>query len=464
MARMHRADFRSASIGLGLLSLAAPAFAQEDGAFKLNPSGFLSFTAVARSTNTGSNLPTGFGSIPYNNTISGNLGEVRFSSADTRLGLKTGGSLGDIKVKALVEGDFLGSDPANAYVSTNGHPFRLRLAYADLFMGNWEILAGQAFSWLTPNRKGLSADPSDLFTTLSVDPNNHVGLVWGRSAQIRVAYHPSEAFAIGLALENPEQYVGAGEVIFPFAFNAQLGVQVDAANNLSTPNQMPDIVLKGAVDTGPLHIEVVGLHRQFEIQYLQVGSAGNGWDRAKAYGDSGALNFNLQLFDGFRFIGNAFTGTGGGRYIFGLGPDFVVEPYTSTGGATTQYWVALHAVRSSALLGGLEWQLDANNLAAIYYGMAKFENRAFQDVTSPLATKPYIGFGGYNSPNSANKMIREYTLDYQHTFWSKPGKGALKWLLQASHVSREPWFVAAGAPPKADVNMYYASLRYILPS
>jgi len=102
---------------------------------------------------------------------------------------------------------------------------------------------------------------------------------------------------------------------------------------------------------------------------------------------------------------------------------------------------------------------------------------AFGDTTSPIVlstpiacgtgqtpqNKPCIGFGGLNSPNSANRAIQEATFDYTHTLWKNAQHGALLWITQTSYVTRAPWFVANGAPKNAHLLQAYVSLRYVLP-
>ncbi len=97
-----------------------------------------------------------------------------------------------------------------------------------------------------------------------------MGLTWARHAQFRVAYHVNPHFAVGVALENPEQFGGQGEVTFPAFFNAQLNTQIDEANTSTTPNRFPDIVVKAAYDSKlpnglPFHLEAVGLVSQFHV-------------------------------------------------------------------------------------------------------------------------------------------------------------------------------------------------------
>jgi hypothetical protein len=72
-------------------------------------------------------------------------------------------------VTGYVEVDFLGNDAANVFVTTNSHTFRQRLYFVDLKRHKFELGAGQMWSWLTPNRTGLSPYPSDIFYSMNMD-------------------------------------------------------------------------------------------------------------------------------------------------------------------------------------------------------------------------------------------------------------------------------------------------------
>ena len=119
----------------------------------------MDFTAVSRDANMASGIATNFGAVPFSNTVNGNLHEHQFGAQNSRLGLRF-----DTKVKAAtllgyLETDFLGIVPGNVAVSANSDTLRLRLFWADLRKGKFEFLAGQSWSLLTPNRKGLSPLP-----------------------------------------------------------------------------------------------------------------------------------------------------------------------------------------------------------------------------------------------------------------------------------------------------------------
>ena len=182
--------------------------------------------------------------------MQGHLTEFRSTGQYSRYNLKVSGKYGANNVVGYIEGDFNGNDPANVFVTANSHTNRLRLYWLDLKRGKWEFLGGNSWGLETPNRNGLSPMPADLALTLGEDANVHVGIPYTRAAEFRAVYHFSDNFQWGVALQNPQQFVGAGEVIFPFAFNAALGPQFDANNNNGAPNVFPDVHTKMAWDAG----------------------------------------------------------------------------------------------------------------------------------------------------------------------------------------------------------------------
>ncbi len=432
------------------------------GGTEFTPGGFVDFENVFRTTNSGSNIATGFGGIPYSNTVQGHLTEFRSTGQYSRYNLKITGKYGANNVLGYIEGDFNGNDAANVFVSTNSHTNRLRLYWLDLKRGKWEFLGGSTWGLETPNRVGLSPMPSDLALTLSEDANVHVGIPYTRAAEFRTVYHFTDKFQWGVALQNPEQFVGAGEVIFPFAFNAALGPQFDAANNTATPNVFPDIITKFALDNDVsgkhYHFEAGGLLTSVKITNVPIG--GTSFDHHSKIGSAFFGAFNASLTKSFRVLANASWGAGNGRYSIGLGPQAVVFP-VQTG--PTAFNIDVSMVHAGSALVGAEAQAGKNTQFGFYYGGFYFQRNSFPDVTSPLLVKPIIGFGGINSPNSANRAIQEGTFDWTQTFWKNPQYGAVVLVTQTSYLTRAPWFVAGGAPKNAHLVMGYVSVRYVLP-
>jgi hypothetical protein len=71
---------------------------------------------------------------------------------------------------------------------------------------------------------------------------------------------------------------------------------------------------------------------------------------------------NLELIKNFRVILNTFYSDGGGRYIFGLGPDLAIHPDGTPS--------LIHA--DSGIIGA-EWQAKPKTLLSAYYGGTYFQ-------------------------------------------------------------------------------------------
>ena len=422
------------------------------GSTNFSPLGFMDFTTVYRSTLNGGDIGSSFGSIPYSNTANGQLSETRFSLKNSRLGLKVDSNLDDTKVLGYVETDFLGNAATHVNVASNSDVLRMRVFFIDLRKGDWEFLAGQDWSMLTPNRKGISPLPSDIFFTQDVDTNYQVGLVWGRTPQVRVVYHPSDEWALGLSAENPDQFVGSA-VSLPSNLTA---TDVDnGSNGTATPNMAPDFIGKIAYDTKfgnlPFHADLAGLVRFFKINTFATGATPVNAD-ATATGGGGSYNMMLSLAPNFQLIENAYVSQGGGRYIStGLAPDFIVTP--AAAGGTDQ----IKTVYSYADMLGFEWDATKTSKFFGYYGQTHIGSK-YANLGST-----FYGYGYPGSANTNNKLIEEYTLGLSQILWKNPSKGDLKVLTQVSYLDRAPWVVATGAPSKAHLGMVYADLRYDLP-
>ena len=188
------------------------------GPAEFTPGGWADLTGIFRSTDIGSGTGTSFGSIPYNNTLpQAALTEFRFTAQTSRLSMRVNIPVSDkTHVRGYVESDFNGFQPPNAYISTNSSTFRLRLFWGEIRHGKWEILGGQSWSLMTPNRVGLSPMPADIFTSYRLDTNYLAGLTYARQAGFRAVYHATDWWTIGASLENAQQYAPSS-VVFPGA-------------------------------------------------------------------------------------------------------------------------------------------------------------------------------------------------------------------------------------------------------
>ncbi len=459
------------------------------GEADFTPGGFVDFENVFRTTNTGNVAATTFWTIPFSGSSTnpaGHLTEYRATAQYSRFNIKTHAKYGQNDITGYVEFDFNGNDAGNVFVSANGHTDRLRLYWLDLKRGKWEFLGGQTWGLQTPNRVGVSPNPADLALTYGEDSQTHVGLNYTRAAEFRAAYHFNDNWVWAAAVQNPQQSVGpvVGEVTFPSAFNfnvAPLNTQVDVANNPGTPNLAPDLHSKLAYDNNFMggrhfHFEAGGLMTTAKVTVVPT-TAGSTFKSHSTIGGGVDAAMNFELWKGadnrnISFVGSGMYGYGVGRYMIGMGPQFVVRPVVSG----TGFDVATSGIHAGDAIVGFEIRPHPKTQFGLYGGAAYFQRNTFIDITnptvqaihrctptSPLTTATCIGFGGFGSPNSANRVIQEATFDWTQTFWRNPQYGAVLLVMQSSYVSRAPWFVPAGAPKNAHLFMQFVSLRYVLP-
>jgi uncharacterized coiled-coil protein SlyX len=415
------------------------------GDVDLTLAGFVDATGFFRSTNLGSGIGSSFGGLPFSNTSTGLLTETRFTAQNSRVSLMATSVVHNTAVKGYLESDFLGTQPTNAFVTSNSQTARLRLYWVQLIRGKFEILGGQSWSMLTPNRTGLSPMPGDIFYTQDMDTNYQVGLTWSRNNQFRFIYHPSKEWAMGVSLENPQQFVGTATL--PPNFPAS---EVEQGTNTATPNLHPDIIAKVAYDpmvSGKhMHVEVAGLVSSFRT----VNAALN--TKTSATGGGGSLNLNLEAVKKLHLMFTSFYSDGGGRWIGGVGPDLIIKADGSPS-----------LVHGSSAIGGFEYQANPNTLIYGYYGGAYFQRNTGIFIDPKTGKASLIGFGYKGSPNSQNKSLQEATWGFIQTFWQNPRYGKLQLITQYSYLTRAPWFVATGNPKNAHLSMGYVNLRYVLP-
>jgi hypothetical protein len=430
----------------------------------LTPLGFMDLTFFGRSTNVGSGIGTNFGGIPFNNAAAGHLSETGFSAQNSRVGFRVDSNVMGAKVLGYLEADFLfNNDATSLQITSNSDGFRMRNYFVDVQKDGFEVLGGQDWSLLTPNRVGLSPLPSDIFYTQNMDTNYQAGLVWTRAPQVRFIAHPSENVAFGVAFENPQQYLGGGSGstggVLPSALNSALSTQFQPGGAIQgVPNWFPDIIAKTAYDGHAgdklMHVEVAGLVSGFKSYVLpSVLASAAGSHTAIGYG--GELNANLEIAKNVHLIANTFFSDGGGRYIFGLAPDVVVRPDGS-----------ISPLHSYSTVDGLEFNIGNNSQVAFYYGGAYVGKDVSFDPTASGSTpaKPsYSGYGFGGTNTLFNRSIQEITADYTRILWKNASYGALSLINQYSYLVRDPWAVPAGAPKSAHSNMVFIDLRYTLP-
>lgn len=419
------------------------------GDVSIIPIGFMDMTAVWRDKNAASGIGTNFASIPFSNTVAGHLSEFRFSPQNSRIGFRMDTEVHGAHVIAYNEDDFLGTSGGNNLGVTNGAVVpRLRLFWVDVRKNNWEVLGGQSWSMMTPNRREISAFPGDLFYGQEMDVNYLIGLTWTRQPGFRVLYHgANDKVTWGLSLEQPNQYIGGSSgapiVGLPAIASTFGGSEFDNGSNfINTPNVAPDIISKLAFDPrSKLHFEVAGIARSFR-DYIQSTNT-----HFTKVGGGGMANINFALAKGVRVISNNFLSDGGGRYLFGTVPDVVIR---ANG--------AISPIHNHSTTDGLEVSVGKFVFYGYFGGVWVGRNVALDANGSTL-----VGYGYTGSANNNNRVIDEVTFGWAQTIWKDAKWGALSYITQYQWTNRYPWYVAANQPASAHDNALYFDLRYTLP-
>jgi hypothetical protein len=426
------------------------------GNVTIMPVGFMDFTAFWRDKDAATGtLGSNFGSVPYNNAVQGNLSEFHFSNQNSRIGFRVDGNWQGAHFIGYNEFDFNGTSGSTSLAVSNGAIVpRLRLYWLDVRKGSIEFLAGQSWSMLTPNRKGLSALPSDLFYSQVVDINYIAGLTWTRQPGLRVLFHgPQDKVNFGLSLEQADQYIGGsgggGAITLPSALAGLVPTQVDSAGNISgasylqSPTLAPDIIAKAAFDpSSRLHFEVGGILSSFKTSSLAAP-----WSHHTTTGEGMTFGLNAGITKNVRFVASGLLSNGEGRYLFGAAPDIIVRADGS-----------LSALHADGWVSGLEGTCKNTQLYAYYSGDYIGRNVAIDANGTSL-----IGYGYRGAANSQNRSIQEITFGFNQTIWKDAKYGAINLMGQYEYLMRLPWYVAVNAPKATHDNTIYFNVRYTLP-
>ena len=420
------------------------------GPAELRFGGYLGIVGIFRDANAGGGTATSFASIPYADTLQGNVSETRLTAQPSRLSIRADANVteGQARFKRLsgyFEMDFNGNVPGTAGVTSTSVGLRLRHAFGEAqYRQSWFLAVGQTFTLMTPQKSQLSSWPSDVEMSQAVDTNYLAGMPWGRIPGVRVTWRPSRRFNWAFAVENPEQELGTDLVKLPACCSSDIDAQYNTGSQgLQVPNLMPDLHSRVALNGGDRwHLDAGGVFRVFRHE-LQPYNAGHD-ERRVAGGVSANVNFRVGA--GTKLIGQFSTGSGIGRYIGGLVPD---AAFTPDGG--------IEPIRTRSYVVGVEQSLRRALSLAGYFSGVESDARAFVDDGGV-----YIGFGYPGSPNSNNGSIREATATFGWRPFQSPDRGSVQLNTQLSWLERKPFDRGTG-PPSADMFMLQVQLRYNLP-
>jgi hypothetical protein len=418
------------------------------GPAKIRIGGYVGLHGIYRSTNSGGGVGTGFASIPYADTVRGNVSEARLSAQASRLSIRIEADFPQgprfRRLSGYFEMDFAGSTPGNIAVTTSGAGFRLRLAFGEVQYGQTLFLAaGQAFSLMTAPKDQLSIWPADVELTQAVDLNYVAGMVWNRSPQLRLTWRPSKRFNWAASVENPEQQLGSGVITLPQCCGTDIEAQYNTGGDeLRAPNLMPDFSTRVMYSPAKaLHVDAGGVLRVFRHTVAP-------YDKDfKAAAGGATVNVRVNATPSTRMFGEFAVGSGMGRYVGGLVPDAAFKSDGSLSLIDTTSWVA-----------ALEQTLTTRVSVAGYYSGVKAGDNFFTD-----ADGRFIGFGFPGSSTSNNRNIRELTLTGAYQIVRTPDRGSAQFNTQVSWLTREPWSTPASGLSSARSFMFLAQVRYNLP-
>jgi hypothetical protein len=422
--------------------------ALEIGPARLRIGGYLGVTGIYRSTNIGGGIGTSFASIPYRDTVQGNVSETRLSAQSSRISLRVDAEFPEPgtrfrRLAGYFEMDFNGSTPGTVAVSSTSVGFRLRQAFAEVQYGRaFFLAAGQAFSLMTAQKDQLSIWPSDVELSQAVDSNYLVGLIWARVPQVRFTWRPSTRFNWAVSAENPEQQLGNELVILPECCARDIEAQYNiGSNELQVPNLAPDIVTRVAFNPiTSVHIDIGGVIRVFRHTVQPY------TDDFKEVGGGASINARFNVTTGTKLWLQSAFGSGLGRYVGGLVPDVAFRSDGSISPIGTTSWV-----------GGVEQKVSDRVSLGGYYSGVNSDDNFFSDVGGD-----YIGFGYPGASNSNNRTILEVTGTGSYQFLKSADRGSGQLSLQLSWLTREPWSQGNG-PASANAVMFFAQVRYNLP-
>jgi hypothetical protein len=307
----------------------------QTGGVTVKIGGFIEAAGIYRSRNEVADIASSFGGIPLANTAANHESELRGSARQSRFTMLVQGKPDDATtLAAYAELDFQGAAPTANSTESNSYNPRIRQLYATYDRSDLgvHVLAGQAWSLLTLNQKGI--DPRSEAPPLVIDAQYVPGFTWARQPQARfVKSLLNDALALGLSIESPQTNfstsgftIGANGVVLPnggFANVNNPGGSGFASTVNYSSDIAPDIVVKAALDPGYGHYEAYGVAR---FLHDRVDNIGSGHNSTSIAGGGGAAALVPIIPGVLEFRGSFLAGYGIGRYGSGQIPDATIKP------------------------------------------------------------------------------------------------------------------------------------------
>jgi len=427
----------------------------------ITPGGFIAAETLFRNHTQQNDMISSFNGIPFDNDPRTHLTEFRASARQSRLSLLAEGRAGKAKLTGYWEADFLGAAPtANENQSSSFNP-RARQLFAQAALDNgWTFTAGQTWSLITSNKKGIETRGEWIPAT--IDAQYVPGFDFARLFTARVTKTFSKKLAVAVSAENHATLVtGAVPANVSGVPGGVLSVGTGSlgnGNNYST-SVLPDFIAKAAFDPGFGHYEIKGVVRTFRDHVLGTDS------NTKQVGGGVGASMNLPVVKGkVDFIAQGLYGSGVSRYADSGNADVYIRPDG-----------AIELVKATSFLAGIEThptpKLDWYN----YFG-TEYQQRSagVQAATVYGYGSPIANYSKCFAPEATFscgapfKNLNQFTTGFWYRFY-KGGYGTLQYGMQYSYTQKVAWSGlngAAGSPgvsPFGEGHMVFTSFRYYIP-
>lgn len=453
----------------------------------LTPGGFLDMEFITRTRNENADVASSFLGAPLGGVANSKLTEVRGSARLSRITLLADGKAGATNLRGYYEMDFASVTPAS-YVQTNPWAPRMRQAWGQAsFSHGWTLSAGQFWTLLTTNRKGIGL--LNEFIPMTDEAAYVAGYTYVRQAAVRVTKKFNDHVWGAFEVANPEMtlYGSAPNGVFGFSSSTNAsspnGLTVNySAGTCSAPtgyvcnpsasalttglsaNAAPDLIAKVAFEPGWGHYEIKAIGRFFR-DYVDATNTTSGAVLGSPHGNitvGGGLGMGAILPvvpHKVDVILEGLVGEGIGRYGAGANADVMLRQDGS-----------IVPLKSMHLMAGVEAHPIPKLDVFVYGGDEYYKQSLYRTNTGALAgygtptannTQCNLNYIVSGTCTAYNKNLWEGTVGFNYRFYRGP-YGTFQYGAQVEYFYRDTWSGVGGAPKGLDT-VVFNSFRFILP-
>jgi hypothetical protein len=429
--------------------------------------GWLEAATVFRNHNAVDDMLTVFAAIPYPFSPLYKEHEFHGTARQSQLSVLAEGDIDSAqRLAGYIEVDFLGVGTSSNYLDTNDWPPRLRQGYITYDNDNWgfHLLAGQAWSMMTPNEVGIV--PRKELIPLTINANYLPGYNFTRNMQLRFVKDFDKQLWLGISLENPATSLAPG---IPATVN---GLAVNATNTGTggflndvpvTPSVAPDIIEKVAWDPSWGHLEALAIQRFFVDNVLCVTPAPTGCAAGTAsakttVGAGVGGNFLLPVIPKYlEVMGGVMYGNGIGRYGAGGLPDVTIAPDGSLTPLTALHaWAGIQFYPWDGLT--LYGYAGIEQNQASYFGTFGYGNPASDNSGCLTPTVASFATGTSATCVADNRRLVDAKIGFWQNLYKGP-MGRFVFGVELEYIKRYA-FSGIGGAPSTDDAVAFSSLRY----